>query len=294
MGAGSSPRGRGKQTLGRVQDAQGGLIPARAGKTAVGPVRGVGCQAHPRAGGENTSSSSCTLRDSGSSPRGRGKRQPARLHVRLGGLIPARAGKTYGAQGGQGGRPAHPRAGGENGGMIVYPDGYVGSSPRGRGKRHVRPVVGPGRGLIPARAGKTGEGAPAIGAVGAHPRAGGENVKVRVCFASSSGSSPRGRGKHHQRAEAVARLGLIPARAGKTMGLGTPRSRSAAHPRAGGENPVRYWLPPRRTGSSPRGRGKRPHDSESLHDGRLIPARAGKTLSDLRFYRADRSDLGNP
>ena len=30
---GSSPRGRGKQALGRVQDAQGGLIPARAGKT---------------------------------------------------------------------------------------------------------------------------------------------------------------------------------------------------------------------------------------------------------------------
>ena len=47
-------------------------------------------------------------------------------------------------------------------------------------------------------------------------------------------------------------------------------------------------------GSSPLTRGK-PVDevTERLGLG-LIPAHAGKTLPDLRFYCADRSDLGNP
>ena len=33
---------------------------------------------------------------------------------------------------------------------------------------------------------------------------------------------------------------------------------------------------------------------KQLIDRGLIPAHAGKTLPDLRFYRADRSDLGKP
>ena len=47
-------------------------------------------------------------------------------------------------------------------------------------------------------------------------------------------------------------------------------------------------------GSSPLTRGKLSATRMPLHIRRLIPAHAGKTLPDLRFYCADRSDLGNP
>ena len=55
--AGSSPRGRGKQTevMPRLQAFR--LIPARAGKTSFFPGVGQAREAHPRAGGENLPSS---------------------------------------------------------------------------------------------------------------------------------------------------------------------------------------------------------------------------------------------
>ena len=54
MSDGSSPRGRGAQSRrGRIGEA-GGLIPARAGSTAVSSSSGDQAGAHPRAGGEHT------------------------------------------------------------------------------------------------------------------------------------------------------------------------------------------------------------------------------------------------
>ena len=52
-------------------------------------------------------------------------------------LIPAHAGKTLSPIRTSEFTQAHPRSRGENGGVIVYPDGYVGSSPLTRGKQHV-------------------------------------------------------------------------------------------------------------------------------------------------------------
>ena len=291
---GSSPRGRGKQTAASRCFARFGLIPARAGKTQE-RVPGIGhVAAHPRAGGENMSASVAACCASGSSPRGRGKRRPPRLgrgHVRL---IPARAGKTRVRNGMEPFREAHPRAGGEN---VRGPDAVQalgGSSPRGRGKRHAVRACGDPSGLIPARAGKTRARRPNVAHKSAHPRAGGENCRRIVLPASGLGSSPRGRGKRRPPWLRRRHVRLIPARAGKTCQAGSTPTTLTAHPRAGGEN----WVcPPGRSGSpgsSPRGRGKR--DGlvwVGVGEG-LIPARAGKTLSDLRFYRADRSDLGNP
>ena len=72
---GSSPRGRGKPLGLLVQADHDRLIPARAGKT-----RRSGCPqllraAHPRTGGENTAAAALTFGTTGSSPRGRGKRE---------------------------------------------------------------------------------------------------------------------------------------------------------------------------------------------------------------------------
>ena len=70
---GSSPLTRGKRVGGAEALADGGLIPAHAGKTAA--MRAVQMQvpAHPRSRGENAHSRSKYANDGGSSPLTRGK-----------------------------------------------------------------------------------------------------------------------------------------------------------------------------------------------------------------------------
>ena len=57
---------------------------------------------------------------------------------------------------------------------------------------------------------------------------------------------------------------------------------STAHPRAGGENQFGHNNGARCSGSSPRGRGKRPVLAQLNRVVRLIPARAGKTVRRTR------------
>ena len=197
-GDGSSPRGRGKHH--RVIQVEAGvrLIPARAGKTT-GACRSSRLpRAHPRAGGENFATLACAGVRGGSSPRGRGKRRSRRSFSARPGLIPARAGKTL--------------MGVER--FLVV----TGSSPRGRGKPRRAVSSRLMRGLIPARAGKTVAHELVCVARGAHPRAGGENVRSRASWAWPIGSSPRGRGKPYGSHTLSVLPGLIPARAGKTAG----------------------------------------------------------------------------
>ena len=94
LGAGSSPRGRGKLTRDDDSAVIVGLIPAWAGKTETAPLRAIRCTAHPRVGGENVFASGSAKNVPGSSPRGRGKREPGEAMAGGEGLIPAWAGKT--------------------------------------------------------------------------------------------------------------------------------------------------------------------------------------------------------
>ena len=213
----------------------------------------------------------------GSSPRGRGKRLGGRFRVLAGGLIPARAGKTHHKNLDFFLPWAHPRAGGENKPWIETPAVGEGSSPRGRGKRRSVLRSRNGRGLIPARAGKTPACAGDAARDPAHPRAGGENHASRFVWMLSCGSSPRGRGKHGRSYYHAAIYRLIPARAGKTPGRPRAPFARRAHPRAGGENAHAGRKLRGNRGSSPRGRGK-PHPRYAADNRtRLIPARAGKT-----------------
>ena len=92
--SGSSPRVRGKRPpRPRRVDAHG-LIPARAGKTMTTQTTSTRRPAHPRACGENGTSTNPCGRTWGSSPRVRGKRLAEEEVARVEGLIPARAGKT--------------------------------------------------------------------------------------------------------------------------------------------------------------------------------------------------------
>ena len=172
---GSSPRGRGKPAQAINDTTAPGLIPARAGKTAPSRANAARSWAHPRAGGENTGTPRTRSFSSGSSPRGRGKRELTVYEYNLEGLIPARAGKTFWNASDSSFSGAHPRAGGENAAFMTFSFAVRGSSPRGRGKRgrgdHRRRRVR----LIPARAGKTPLHRPTEWDGTAHPRAGGEN-----------------------------------------------------------------------------------------------------------------------
>ena len=171
-------------------------------------------------------------------------------------------------------RRAHPRSRGENDLAALRCRSPPGSSPLTRGKHQTPPRRVGERGLIPAHAGKT--------------------ISQRSNSLRKNGSSPLTRGKQAGGGFDLTRSGLIPAHAGKTAVLLGFQGREEAHPRSRGENssarlPRRAWC-----GSSPLTRGKRALASGGADAGGLIPAHAGKTLPDLLFYRADRSDLGKP
>ena len=255
---GSSPRGRGKPPSPSWAQSAHRLIPAWAGKTEMGGIEPPARRAHPRVGGENLKTPWFQCSRWGSSPRGRGKRDPSAEGRIIRGLIPAWAGKTFGDRRQDRNGGAHPRVGGENAdGSCVF-HGGGGSSPRGRGKQQRCGSTSAATRLIPAWAGKTRAKAPCASAVWAHPRVGGENRGATANTISDQGSSPRGRGKRRGKGRERRRRRLIPAWAGKTWTSG------------GGV--------PTGVGSSPRGRGK-PFGADAHHDfSRLIPAWAGKTL----------------
>ena len=112
--AGSSPLTRGKPNVRPVERVGGRLIPTHAGKTSERTEYLKRGRAHPHSRGENHSPRELALHTAGSSPLTRGKRQPARLHVRVGGLIPTHAGKTASAPPSAWTTWAHPHSRGEN------------------------------------------------------------------------------------------------------------------------------------------------------------------------------------
>ena len=174
-------------------------------------------------------------------------------------------------------------------GLVVTRE--AGSSPRVRGKQRSGARSGGAGGLIPARAGKTGQSSHDEGAPRAHPRACGENLQDGTLSMNNLGSSPRVRGKPRV-GSAVPNAGrLIPARAGKTSPNrgGTPPP--WAHPRACGENLRRPSVNHNTCGSSPRVRGKLLRADRALGRRGLIPARAGKTTS---FTRCARDEGSSP
>ena len=169
-----------------------------------------------------------------------------------------------------------------------------GSSPLTRGKPQATRVARlPGR-LIPAHAGKTMAAVFARSHKPAHPRSRGENASVAKGLDILSGSSPLTRGKPAPSLSGGAGGRLIPAHAGKTLVEVEETKDSPAHPRSRGENAFGVSIVNPPSGSSPLTRGKLRDLLVDQAKFRLIPAHAGKTLPDLRFYCADRSDLGNP
>ena len=230
--------------------------------------------AHPRSRGENAGEILEVQVGAGSSPLTRGKRYKDALIKEDLGLIPAHAGKTLMTPLPASAWRAHPRSRGENdeaGKPVTEDDG---SSPLTRGKLSLWARGAERLRLIPAHAGKTLSEARFPPGRRAHPRSRGENsIRPSIAF-GDGGSSPLTRGKRFRVGTEDGVEGLIPAHAGKTRRMRRLMTEDA--------------------GSSPLTRGKRRPHGGNRHEGGLIPAHAGKTLPDLRFYRADRSDLGKP
>ena len=72
-----------------------GIIPANTGKMMLTSHKWERPQDHPREYGENCSIMSAHCRDTGSSPRIRGKCVNNRTGVRVRGIIPANTGKIF-------------------------------------------------------------------------------------------------------------------------------------------------------------------------------------------------------
>ena len=272
--AGSSPLTRGKHGARQRTRRLSGLIPAHAGKTPKAGRPAALSAAHPRSRGENGYLSVFRVTGLGSSPLTRGKPNRRSQSIRNRGLIPAHAGKTIGPDVGGAHAGAHPRSRGENAGCCGEGAGFLGSSPLTRGKLAADEGLAACERLIPAHAGKTTRRRACLAVCRAHPRSRGENAMFDSARSHCPGSSPLTRGKLDKALDEALTGGLIPAHAGKTRRRVGVRRVGGAHPRSRGEN---QYGPD--DGHAPPG---------------LIPAHAGKTLPDLRFYRADRSDLGKP
>ena len=271
-----------------------GLIPAHAGKTQRPHRRHHPLSAHPRSRGENVGGRARECCAEGSSPLTRGKLPFGFRRKPFFRLIPAHAGKTLRGGASRCGRRAHPRSRGENDVHGAVGEGVGGSSPLTRGKRGGGGQATPNGRLIPAHAGKTPPDNTSAPHLGAHPRSRGENVPECGEVGAGRGSSPLTRGKRLGDVQELLKLRLIPAHAGKTHLRLRAGRHTPAHPRSRGENEWCVSRRPSASGSSPLTRGKLELDGLQVIAEGLIPAHAGKTLPDLRFYCADRSDLGNP
>ena len=242
---------------------------------------------HPRACGANSFTPAFNWPSTGSSPRMRGKlREPLRvLHdIRI---IPAHAGQTSWAVSVRYAFADHPRACGAN-----LPEAYLvrdvlGSSPRMRGKLPLLQHVLHGERIIPAHAGQTHHRSCPVICYTDHPRACGANVRHRRSRPRQNGSSPRMRGKPHQRVMPPAGRRIIPAHAGQTRALARPDQRRTDHPRACGANSSGAFSMIRLIGSSPRMRGKRVGSVPVGILARIIPAHAGQTQSHQRNGKED-------
>ena len=138
----------------------------------------------------------------------------------------------------------------------------MGSSPLARGTPRLAETGINALGLIPARAGNTGNSNQGTNTARAHPRSRGEHVFGSANHLMGQGSSPLARGTRLGRVVVRYLTGLIPARAGNT--------------------PLENIDSYRELGSSPLARGTLLHGEGGYGSPGLIPARAGNTGSMIR------------
>ena len=282
---GSPPRGRGKVDSLSRQLTGSGITPAWAGKSKE-PLKICEKQEdHPRVGGEKLDLLAVVFSALGSPPRGRGKDVDWLGFNQFFRITPAWAGKSgYSSTAGSSGKD-HPRVGGEKTDFIFLWRMVKGSPPRGRGKAVYFCHLCPQHRITPAWAGKSIRAHNIPTAEMDHPRVGGEKRGLEVCRQTGRGSPPHGRGKVFQYGDAVGKVGITPAWAGKSGGDIISKIIVEDHPRMGGEKASSVRSPCCCVGSPPHGRGKGLAGGKAKRPDRITPAWAGKSTGCTRCRR---------
>ena len=154
-----------------------------------------------------------------------------------------------------------------------------GSSPLARGLPHRCRAAHLGGRIIPARAGFTPPPARRSRRAPDHPRSRGVYSWPGRSGFRPRGSSPLARGLRGEPDRDVGGVGIIPARAGFTTSSPRPCRSSMDHPRSRGVYPRSSHGPGASCGSSPLARGLPQTYVFSITLLRIIPARAGFTVS---------------
>ena len=132
------------------------------------------------------------------------------------GIIPAYAGSTSTLSGSTAFAGDHPRVCGEHSPSASLDTAKMGSSPRMRGAHGVHVRYRGHLGIIPAYAGSTAPGWPALDVSWDHPRVCGEHEQWKISESLRTGSSPRMRGAQKTGTLTKTLEGIIPAYAGST------------------------------------------------------------------------------
>ena len=234
---GSPPHARGRLSSRKLQTFSGGITPACAGKTGLGP------DAEAYIGG--------------SPPHARGRHRPLPYGQPRFGITPACAGKTATSAEDTHGSTDHPRMRGEDSTMPRLPTSVGGSPPHARGRHSYDATTDMRVRITPACAGKTVGKTFIIGRTTDHPRMRGEDALASSAAFWASGSPPHARGRRRAGRRPNGPRRITPACAGKTV---------AATVQAPGYG-----------GSPPHARGRRWLAGWRAGRRRITPACAGKT-----------------
>ena len=214
MLSGSSPLARGLRLQRALGEDRGRIIPARAGFTSPTCPTPTRTSDHPRSRGVYMRFCPLFWFVLGSSPLARGLRDRGeRLHGPMR-IIPARAGFTLDGHQCGGGLADHPRSRGV----------YITAALTAAGVPWI----------IPARAGFTHPCRSGRPAWPDHPRSRGVYGAAAGRRLAAAGSSPLARGLLDASTDEGKKTGIIPARAGFTVGRASSRRRRTDHPRSRG------------------------------------------------------------
>ena len=191
---GSSPLARGLHVAAREFNIGAGIIPARAGFTAMSRRASSLGRDHPRSRGVYSTMPTDLKVSAGSSPLARGLRHGGFRSRSRWGIIPARAGFTSGALWGLPSCGDHPRSRGVYQAVAVRSASPTGSSPLARGLPIPLTAECGRGGIIPARAGFTPSSVGWSQRSGDHPRSRGVYRVVVLYLTPPRGSSPLARG----------------------------------------------------------------------------------------------------
>ena len=191
---GSSPLARGlpQGLLELLGDRR--IIPARAGFTQRALFMTITQKDHPRSRGVYARPSQNVAVAYGSSPLARGLRSRLLTRLSASGIIPARAGFTAFSKAPSAAAADHPRSRGVYAFVERSHMWEWGSSPLARGLQLVPKRVPGGTGIIPARAGFTGNFSLLRLQSGDHPRSRGVYTVACTSSLHEPGSSPLARG----------------------------------------------------------------------------------------------------